>query len=90
MEKKPWYKSKIFLLGIAMAMVGGTDLATGWLSGNGITADQINVLETALPSAAENIKDAIEGKNYFGIITSVGGFLTAIWRKWFTNTTITF
>ena len=90
MEKKPWYRSKIFVLGVVMGMVGVTDLATGWLSGQGVTSDQINVIQTALPAASENIKDAIAAKNYFGIITAAGGFLTAIWRKWFTNTTITF
>jgi hypothetical protein len=88
MEKKPWYKSKIFLLGCVMALVGGTDLAFGWLSGNGITADQINVIQTTLPELGGDVKAAIDGKNYFGIITAVGGFVTAIWRKWFTSTEI--
>lgn len=88
MEKKPWYKSKIFLLGCVMALIGGTDLAWGWLSGAGITQDQIQVVQNTLPGVAEQVKDAVAGKNYFGIITAVGGFVTAIWRRWFTNTEI--
>lgn len=88
MEKKPWYKSKIFLLAVVMGVIGATDLAFGWLSGQGITAEQVQVVQTTLPNLSGDIKDAIEGKNYFGIITAVGGFVTAIWRKWFTNTEI--
>lgn len=83
---KKWYQSKIFLLGVVLALVGGTDLAFGWLSGSGVTAEQINVIDATLPGTAEAVKDAVAGKNYFGIITALGGFLTAIWRAWFTNT----
>lgn len=85
MEKKPWYKSKIFLLSGALALVGGTDLAFGWLSGQGVTPEQINVIDATLPGTADAIKDAVAGKNYLGIITALGGFLGAIWRAWFTS-----
>ena len=88
MEKKPWYKSKIFILGVVMALVGATDLAFGWLSGQGVTTDQVQVIQTQLPDLAGQIKDAVSGKNYFGIITAVGGFVTGIWRLWFTDTKI--
>lgn len=83
MEKK-WYQSKIFLLGIVMALVGGTDLAFGWLSGAGVTPEQIQVVDATLPGTAAAVKTAIAGKNYFGIITAVGGFFTAIFRAWWT------
>lgn len=82
---KKWYQSKIFLLGIVLGVVGATDLAFGWLSGHGVTAEQINVIQTTLPDLANNVKDAVIAKNYFGIITAVGGFVTAIWRYWFTE-----
>ena len=84
MEKK-WYQSKLFLLGAVMALVGGTDLAFGWLSGQGVTPEQVQVIDATLPGTAQAIKDAVAGKNYFGILTAVGGFLTAIFRAWFTS-----
>lgn len=84
MEKK-WYQSKIFLLAVVMALVGATDLAFGWLSGAGVTPEQIQIIDATLPGTAEGVKDAVAGKNYFGIITAVGGFITAIWRAWFTS-----
>lgn len=83
MEKK-WYQSKIFLLAVVMALVGGTDLAFGWLSGSGVTPEQIQVIDATLPGTADSIKDAIAAKNHFAIITAIGGFVTAIWRAWFT------
>lgn len=85
MEKKPWYKSKIVVLGIVMGLVGATDLAFGWLSGQGVTPEQVQVIQTALPEVAGQIKDAVAGKNYFGILTAIGGFVTAIFRYWWTE-----
>lgn len=81
---KKWYQSKLFLLGAVLALVGGTDLAFHWISGAGVTAEQINVIDATLPGTAEAVKQAIDGKNYLGIITALGGFLAAIWRTWFT------
>lgn len=81
---KKWYQSKIFLLGLVMALVGATDLSFGWLSGQGVTADQVNIIQNTLPGVADGVKDAVESRNYFQIITVVGGFITSIWRYWFT------
>jgi len=68
-----------------LALVGGTDLAFGWLSGAGVTPEQIQVIDATLPGTADAVKEAIDGKNYLGIITAVGGFIGAIWRYWFTT-----
>lgn len=81
---KKWYQSKIFLLGAVISLIGVTDLAFGWLSGHGVTQEQINVISATLPGVAESVKEAVAGKNYFGIITAIGGFVTSIWRYWFT------
>jgi len=81
---KKWYQSKIFLLAITTSLIGITDLAFGWLSGSGVTPEQIQVIDTTLPGTATAIKDAIDAKNIFGAITAGAGFLTAIWRAWFT------
>jgi len=82
---KKWYQSKIFLLAAVMGLVGGADLAFGWLSGSGVTAEQINIIDATLPGTADAVKDAVAGKNYLGVITAIGGFVTAIWRAWFTS-----
>jgi len=86
-KTKPWYQSKIALLGIVLGLVGLTDFATGWLSGQ-VTPEQITAIQVAYPAAADQIKAAVNGNNYFGIITAVGGFLSTIWRVWFTKTVI--
>lgn len=88
MEKKPWYKSKITLLAIVMGTIGASDLAFGWVSGNGVTPDQIQAVQTALPDVVGDVKSAVEAKNYFGVLNAVGGYLIAIWRVWFTDTKI--
>ncbi|MEZ4925583.1 MAG: hypothetical protein R3A50_04855 [Saprospiraceae bacterium] len=85
MEKKPWWKSKIALLGIVMGTIGLSDLSFGWLSGQGVSTEQIQAVQTALPNLADQIHDAVVGKNYFAIISAVGGYVTAIWRIWFTD-----
>lgn len=82
---KKWYQSKIFLLGVVMALVGATDFAFGWLSGQGVSADQVSIIQNTLPGVADGVKDAVEARNYFQIITVVGGFITSIWRYWFTS-----
>lgn len=88
MQKKPWYKSKITLLGILLGIIGVTDLTFGWLTGQGVTEDQIAAVQIAAPSAIDQIKAAEEGNNWFGIITVIGGFFSSIWRVWFTKTVI--
>lgn len=88
MEKKPWYKSKITLAGIVLVLTAVTDAATGFLSGSGVTPEQIQTIQTAYPQAAEQIKDAVNGNDYFKAIAAVGGFLVSIWRVWFTNTVV--
>lgn len=82
---KKWYQSKIFLLGAVMFLVGVTNWATGWLTGRGVTPEQLQVIQDAQPTAIEGIKEAIETKKYFDIVTSVGGFVTMIFRAWFTT-----
>lgn len=87
-QTKKWYQSKLVLLGISLGLIGGTDLAFGWLSGN-ITADQLEVVQMQYPGLKDGLQKAVESKNYFGAITTVAGFVTAIWRVWFTNTSLT-
>ncbi len=87
MEKKKWYQSKIVLLGLTLGIVGGSQLAFGWLGGQ-VTPEQLQSIETAQPALFEGLKKSINGGNYLGIITTIGGFLTATWRVWFTTKSI--
>lgn len=86
---KKWYQSKLFLLGVVLALTGVSDLTLHWISGNA-TLEQVQAVQTAYPQLSDGIKQAVEGKNYFAIITTVAGFLTAIWRAWFTNGKVSF
>jgi len=88
MEKKPWWKSKIALMGIVLAAVGVGNLAFGFVSGQGVTPDQIAAIQTNYPAIADNVRDAANGGNIFTAITGVGGALVSIWRIWYTNTLI--
>lgn len=88
MEKKPWYKSKITLAGIVLAITALTDAVTGFLSGSGVTPEQIAVIEQAYPQAADQIRDAVAGNDYFKALSGIGGFLVAIWRIWFTQSVV--
>lgn len=84
-QKKPWYQSKIVLLGITLALVNGTQLAFNWL-GTQVTPEQIQVIQQASPEVAQQLETAFDSQNWFQALSAVGGFLTAIWRTWFTNT----
>lgn len=88
MQTKKWYQSKIVLLGLVLGFVGASDLSFHWLSGN-VTAEQFAAVETQYPVLKDGIKQAIESKNIFGVVTTLGGFAAAIFRVWFTNTSLT-
>lgn len=86
-QTKKWYQSKLFILGVLLAFTGVSDLFLHWISGS-VTIEQIQDVQTAYPDLYNGIADAISAKNYFGIITAIAGFLTLIWRGWFTNSAI--
>ena len=88
MEKKPWWKSKIALMGIVLAAVGVGNLAFGFVSGQGVTPDQIAAIQTNYPAIADNVRDAANGGNIFTALTGIGGAFVSIWRIWYTNTLI--
>jgi hypothetical protein len=88
MEKKPWHKSKIFLAGLVMAAVAIGNTAIGFVTGQGVTPEQIGVIQDNYPAIAENVKDAVNGGNVLNALYGIGGTLIAIWRYWYTNTSI--
>lgn len=87
-ESKKWYQSKLVLLGLAIVFVSVTGLVPSFLMGQGVTPEQLLVLETQYPG----IKDALSGINagepwnkYIGTFL---GALIVIFRTWFTKATI--
>ena len=87
-QSKKWYQSKIALLGIVIALVGGTDFALGWISGQGVTVEQVQAVQTVYPQVAQGIKDAISSNNIFQALSVIAGSLTTVWRVWFTTAKI--
>lgn len=88
MEKKPWYKSKIVAAGLILAATAIGDAALGFVSGNGITVDQVQAIQTAYPAAARGVEDAVAANDVFRALSAITGFLVAIWRVWFSPVAI--
>lgn len=84
-QKKPWYKSKIVLLAITAFFTIGTNLATGWLTGQGVTQDQIEAVANTQPAVAEAIKDYQAGQGLLNSISVLTFAAIALLRKWFTS-----
>lgn len=85
MEKKPWYQSKIVLLGLAMVTVFGSNLLNGWLTNLGVQPDQMELLQLTYPDMADAFRKASEGGTWLSAIGTIGGGLVVILRKWFTT-----
>ncbi len=88
-EKKPWYKSKIVLLGAGMILVFGSTLITNWLTGQGVTPEQITVLEEVKPEIVESVKDIQSGGKLLAEIGTIFGAVIIVVRKWFTTKLLT-
>ncbi len=85
MEKKPWYKSKIALLAFTAVLVIGGNFLTGFITGNGVTQDQIDAIGTVQPQVATTIENVQHGQNIFQGLTTLAFGLIGVWRVWFTN-----
>lgn len=88
MEKKKWYKSKIILLMLTSGMVVGGDLLFKYLTGQGVTPEQIAVISDKYPDIAANIDKLQNGASWleYGGLIIAGG--VAIIRRWFTSSTL--
>lgn len=86
-KTKSIWKSKLVWLGLTMLFVGLSTFLGGFLRVN-VTPDQYTVIEQAFPALLEELKRTTSSGNIFGAITSIGGFLTVIWRVWFTDTRV--
>ena len=81
---KPWYQSKIILLAGTAVLVYGSNAMTGFLTGAGVTPEQIEVIRSTQPQIADAVEQFKTGQNVLSTI--VGGvipLLIVIARKWF-------
>lgn len=87
-QKKPWYKSKITLAGILLALAGLSNVTFGFVTGEGVTPEQIAVINATYPKLAEQVAQLAKGGEIFSGITAIAGTLVAVWRVWYTRTII--
>lgn len=87
MEKKPWYKSKIVLFAIALALVAGSNLGLNWISGQ-ITPEQLAAIDAAYPAGVEIIERLKSGESILSLLGTIVGLVIAISRIWFTTAII--
>jgi hypothetical protein len=88
-EKKPWYKSKIILLGAGIVGVFGSTLVNNWLVGQGVTPEQIAALQEAQPDVVQSIRDIQDGGKLMAEIGVLFGAVIIVIRKWFTSKSLT-
>lgn len=88
MEKKPWHKSKIFLLAVTAIATIGANLLTGFVTGNGVTEGQIEAIAATQPAVANAIQDVQNGGNILQGLSTLAFSLIGVWRIWFTTSVI--
>lgn len=90
MQKKPWTKSKILILAITAIFTVGTNLVTGWLSGQGVTQEQMDVVAATQPAVSEAIEKYQHGQGIVQSISILAFSAIAVWRTWFTSKVLQF
>lgn len=84
-QTKKWYQSKIVLFGGALVLVFGSNLLLGFLTGQGVSAEQVQAIEQAQPAVAEAVKKLQSGANILDVIGLVAGAVITVARVWFTT-----
>lgn len=88
MEQKKWYQSKIVLFSLSTLLIVGGNLLTGFITGQGVTPDQLAAIETAEPEVAEAVQRLQSGESILQVIAGLFPVLILILRVWFTSTSI--
>lgn len=88
MDTKPWYKSKITLLSLSGLLVFGSNLLAGWLTGAGVTPEQLDALQAAQPQVVNAVERIQQGEQILGVIGSLLSVGFGVFRVWFTSTKI--
>jgi len=86
--KKAWYKSKILLLGGALLLVFGSNLLGASLFRSGVTAEQIEAVQTAAPQTVEIFERIKAGENITDMIGAIFSVLIIVARAWFTKSPV--
>lgn len=84
-QKKPWYKSKIVLFALTSILVFGSNLMTGWLTTQGVTTEQFEVIQQAEGPVQDAVETIQEGGNALSVLGSLFGLFVLVFRVWFTN-----
>lgn len=84
-QKKPWYQSKIVLLVLAALSTVGANLLTGFISGQGVTTEQLDAVAATQPAVAEAIEKYQQGQGLLQAISVVVFAAIGVIRKWFTT-----
>jgi len=79
-EKKPWWQSKIFVTAVAVVLIFGTNLLTKWLTGQGVSAEQLDAIRLAYPDIAAAIERIQNGESWLTNIGLIAAALIAIFR----------
>ena len=90
METKKWYQSKIVLLSLSTILVVGGNILTGFLTGQGVTPEQLDAVAAAEPEVAKAIERVQAGDSILQIVAALFPTIILILRVWFTNTAIAF
>lgn len=85
LPKKPWYKSKIILMALSGILVFGTNLLNGWLTGQGVTQEQLDALSTTAPTIVDTVERISDGENIINFVGIIYSAAMLIFRKWFTS-----
>ena len=83
-SKKPFYQSKIFLLGITLILVFGGNYLFGFVSSN-VSPEQIESIQDAQPVVADIIERLKDGESILSVVGLIIGVLISIFRAWFTT-----
>jgi len=82
--KKPFYQSKIFLLGITMILVFGGNYLFGFVSAN-VTPEQLESIDDAQPIVTDIVQRLKDGESILSVVGMIIGVLISIFRAWFTT-----
>lgn len=82
---KKWYQSKLVLLGLSVLFVFGGALLLRFLGNQGVTTEQMAVLQEQYPQIAESIKQIQSGQDIWQSLGALAGALVVIIRVWFTQ-----
>jgi uncharacterized membrane protein len=86
-EKKPWYTSKTIMFAAVSLLIFGGNYAFGWITGQGVTPEQIEAVKAAEPQLYEIIGRVQAGESILNMLGIIVSIVIGILRVW-TNTAL--